>query len=403
MPIFDAHFHVIDPRFPLVPNQGFLPEPFTVSDYRSRVAGLDVVGGAVVSGSFQAYDQTYLVDALAQLGPGFVGVANVPSDISDDEVLALAEAGVRAFRVNLFRGGDVAQVALAPRLYELAGWHLEVYLDARDLPELAPKLARRAAARDRPSRHDAGRSARVAGPRKGRRVRQGQRFRADRRRSVLGAAGDRDAQSGRAGVRLRPPRDPRAAPVRGRGHRAGGRGRGRARAVRQRARALPLSHDPDVDLGQRAEDAAAAAARRSRRARRRAEQDVGRSALAGDAREHVELVALLDQQVRAEHRGQPPQRLQPLPLLRGRLLLGDHEDVELAAEALGGAPGAADDALVALVEGRRTPAGARRSAARRPRRSSTFSASWRSATSRSALRFSTRKKPLSAGAIRACG
>jgi predicted TIM-barrel fold metal-dependent hydrolase len=141
VPIFDAHFHVIDPRFPLVPNQGFLPEPFTVSDYRDRVSDLDVVGGAVVSGSFQAYDQTYLVDALRQLGPGFVGVANVPSDISDDAVLSLAEAGVRAFRVNLFRGGDVAQLALAPRFFELAGWHLEVYLDARDLPELAPKLA----------------------------------------------------------------------------------------------------------------------------------------------------------------------------------------------------------------------------------------------------------------------
>jgi len=69
------------------------------------------------------------------------GVANVPSDITDGEVLTLAEAGVRAFRVNLFRGADIAQVALAPRLYELAGWHLEVYLDARDLPELAPKLA----------------------------------------------------------------------------------------------------------------------------------------------------------------------------------------------------------------------------------------------------------------------
>lgn len=140
MPIFDAHFHVIDPRFPLVPNQGFLPEPFTVADYRARVAALDVVGGAVVSGSFQAYDQTYLVDALRQLGPGFYGVANVPPDITDREVLALAEAGVRAFRVNLFRGGDVDKLALAPRLHDLAGWHLEVYLDGRDLPELAPRL-----------------------------------------------------------------------------------------------------------------------------------------------------------------------------------------------------------------------------------------------------------------------
>jgi predicted TIM-barrel fold metal-dependent hydrolase len=141
VPIFDAHFHVIDKRFPLVPNQGFLPEPFTVADYRERVAALDVVGGAVVSGSFQAYDQTYLVDALRQLGPGFCGVASVPSDISDGEVLSLAEAGVRAFRVNLVRGGDVSQVALAPRFFELAGWHLEVYLDARDLPDLAPRLA----------------------------------------------------------------------------------------------------------------------------------------------------------------------------------------------------------------------------------------------------------------------
>jgi predicted TIM-barrel fold metal-dependent hydrolase len=140
VPIFDAHFHVIDPRFPLVPNQGFVPEPFTVSDYRERVAALDVVGGAVVSGSFQAYDQTYLVDALRRLGPGFYGVANIPLGIGDDEVLALAGAGVRAFRVNLFRGGDVDQLALAPRLFELAGWHLEVYVDGRDLPELAPRL-----------------------------------------------------------------------------------------------------------------------------------------------------------------------------------------------------------------------------------------------------------------------
>jgi predicted TIM-barrel fold metal-dependent hydrolase len=140
--IFDAHFHVIDPRFPLVPNQGFLPERFTVDDYRARTADLDITGGAVVSGSFQAYDQTYLVDALEQLGPGFVGVANVRPDISDDEVLALYAAGVRAYRVNLYRGGDLEQLELAPRFAELVGWHVEVYLNSRDLPELTPRLKR---------------------------------------------------------------------------------------------------------------------------------------------------------------------------------------------------------------------------------------------------------------------
>ena len=142
MAVFDAHFHVIDARFPLVPNQGYVPEPFTVEHYRERTAHLDVTGGAVVSGSFQGYDQTYLLDALEQLGEGFVGVANVPPGISDREVLALYAGGVRAYRVNLFRGGDLAQIDDAERFAELCGWHLEVYVDGKDLPELSPRLSK---------------------------------------------------------------------------------------------------------------------------------------------------------------------------------------------------------------------------------------------------------------------
>jgi predicted TIM-barrel fold metal-dependent hydrolase len=130
--IFDAHFHVIDVRFPLVPNQGYLPPEFTVDDYRARVWHLDVAGGAVVSGSFQAYDQTYLVDALERLGDGFVGVANLPDDLTDEEILALDAAGVRAARANLHRGADFDFVRLARRVDELVGWHLEVYGDPTD-------------------------------------------------------------------------------------------------------------------------------------------------------------------------------------------------------------------------------------------------------------------------------
>ena len=51
--VFDTHFHIIDPRFPVMENQGFLPPVFTVDDYRARIAGLGIDGGTVVAGSFQ--------------------------------------------------------------------------------------------------------------------------------------------------------------------------------------------------------------------------------------------------------------------------------------------------------------------------------------------------------------
>lgn len=38
--VFDSHLHVIDPRFPLAENEGFLPPPFSVDDYRHATAGL---------------------------------------------------------------------------------------------------------------------------------------------------------------------------------------------------------------------------------------------------------------------------------------------------------------------------------------------------------------------------
>ena len=142
-PVFDAHLHVIDPAFPLVPNDGYLPPAFTVDDYRTAVADLDVVGGAVVSGSFQAFDTTYLVDALERLGPGFVGVTNLRPDVPDGEITRLHAAGVRAVRVNLYRGGSAGLAdldRLARRVHKVAGWHTEFYLDAADLPALAPTL-----------------------------------------------------------------------------------------------------------------------------------------------------------------------------------------------------------------------------------------------------------------------
>jgi predicted TIM-barrel fold metal-dependent hydrolase len=142
--IFDTHFHIIDFRFPVAENQGFLPPPFPVESYRERTQGLGIVGGVVVSGSFQGFDTAFMFEALKTLGPGFVGVIQVPPTVTDAEIRQLDEAGVRGVRFNLVRGGSAGIEdldRLARRVYDLAGWHAELYADSRDLEAIYPTLA----------------------------------------------------------------------------------------------------------------------------------------------------------------------------------------------------------------------------------------------------------------------
>lgn len=142
--VFDAHFHIIDPRFPLIANDGYTPPAFTCADYLRRMGAYELLGGAVVSGSFQGFDQTYLIDALKVLGPKFMGVTQVPHTVSDADILELDRAGIRAVRFNLKRGGSASIEhldRLARRVHELAGWHVELYVDARELEPIAGLLA----------------------------------------------------------------------------------------------------------------------------------------------------------------------------------------------------------------------------------------------------------------------
>ncbi len=140
MRIFDAHFHIIDYRYPIQENQGYLPPNFRVEDYEGVTKDLHISGGAIVSGSFQGFDQGYLENALAQLGPTFCGVTQLPFSVTDEDILALHQKGVRALRFNIKRGGSEDLDKLddfARRVHDLAGWHSELYIDSRELPAIS--------------------------------------------------------------------------------------------------------------------------------------------------------------------------------------------------------------------------------------------------------------------------
>ena len=143
--IFEAHCHIIDHRFPIVPNQGYTPPNFPLEAYLQQVTPLGVTAGAIVSGSFHGFDQSYLRYTLPRLGPRWVGVTQVPQDIPDAEIADLKKIGVHALRFNILRGridsvDDI--VALATRAHAVAGWHAELYVDAASLRPHVAKLSK---------------------------------------------------------------------------------------------------------------------------------------------------------------------------------------------------------------------------------------------------------------------
>ncbi len=143
--IFDAHCHIIDKRYPIVANQGYTPPSFTLEEYRQQTIPLGITAGAIVSGSFHGYDQSYLRALLPQLGPRWVGITQVPQDVPDAEIASLATIGVRGLRFNIYRGridsvDDI--VALATRAHAVGKWHAEIYADSAALKPHVAKLSK---------------------------------------------------------------------------------------------------------------------------------------------------------------------------------------------------------------------------------------------------------------------
>ncbi|WP_159649652.1 amidohydrolase family protein [Erysipelothrix aquatica] len=136
--IFDSHFHIINKKYPIIENQGFIPNSFLVNDYIDAISDfqLEITGGVVVSGSYHGYDQTYFVEAIESLTnfyqAPFVGVTQLPLDTSMAEIKRLNEIGIRAVRFNLYRGQTIDYqevINFANKIYDAVKWKVEFYLD----------------------------------------------------------------------------------------------------------------------------------------------------------------------------------------------------------------------------------------------------------------------------------
>lgn len=138
----DAHCHIFGPGddFPYAPQRKYTPCDASKEKLFALRKRLGISRNVIVQATCHGDDNSALLDALNSAGQSARGIATVKRSVSDEELKTLHEAGVRGVRFNFvkrlvdFTPKDVL-LEIAQRIAPL-GWHVVVYFEAADLPEL---------------------------------------------------------------------------------------------------------------------------------------------------------------------------------------------------------------------------------------------------------------------------
>ena len=149
----DAHCHVFGPaaRFPYAEPRSYTPQDAPLEAYLALLDRLGLARGVLVQPSAYGRDNRAMLDALQRAPQRLRGVAVGGAELTASSLRQWHAAGVRGLRANEFRrdgkpyyqnGVGLAEIEpLLPLMAEL-GWHLQLWIDTRDLPGLLPALAR---------------------------------------------------------------------------------------------------------------------------------------------------------------------------------------------------------------------------------------------------------------------
>jgi D-galactarolactone isomerase len=142
----DCHIHIYGPtdKYPEAPTSPFPVPDAPVGAYRRMMQTLGIDRVVVVQPSAYGKDNRCALDAIAELGPIARGIAVVDTETTDQELDRMTAAGIRGVRFHMLPGGvlpwDILE-EMAARV-EAFGWHVQLQLDGRNLPEREQLLTR---------------------------------------------------------------------------------------------------------------------------------------------------------------------------------------------------------------------------------------------------------------------
>ena len=138
----DAHCHVFGPGdvFPYAPERKYTPCDASKEQLFALRDHLGFDKNVIVQATCHGSDNRALVDALKASNNKARGVATVNRDVTDAELKDMHAAGVRGTRFNFVKrlADSTPREVLLEIAHRIAplGWHVVIYFEAVDLPEL---------------------------------------------------------------------------------------------------------------------------------------------------------------------------------------------------------------------------------------------------------------------------
>jgi D-galactarolactone isomerase len=134
----DTHLHVYGPGCGSLTAAAGTASAGTLAEYRAEMVRLGLARAVLIQPVAYGTNNTCMLAALAALGPAARGVAVVPEDVGDRDLDLLGAQGVAGLRCFLLGVAGTTNwdraARLAPRIAE-RGWHVDLQLDATELPE----------------------------------------------------------------------------------------------------------------------------------------------------------------------------------------------------------------------------------------------------------------------------
>lgn len=141
----DTHCHVIGPqrRYPFSEPRSYTPPDAPVETYSAVRETLGIDRSVIVQPGAHGFDNTVTTDAIAVLGDSARGIAVVPPEITEAELVVLHDKGIRGLRLSTLLSGGVGTDNIARMAEKVAplGWHILLHLKSADeLPALMPMI-----------------------------------------------------------------------------------------------------------------------------------------------------------------------------------------------------------------------------------------------------------------------